>query len=105
MSIFNVYIPGGAKTRKKVKQKGVRRAGFNNAGRRYHLVYDKYPGEWVLRKQGQLRPIKRFGTKDAGLTYSRRFVKARLGQLYVHGKDGKIATEYTYGRDPKRTKN
>jgi hypothetical protein len=27
-----------------------------------------------------------------------------LSQLVVHGKNGKIQTEYTYGADPRRTK-
>ena len=27
-----------------------------------------------------------------------------LGQVVVHGKDGRIQTEYTYGADPRRSK-
>lgn len=38
----------------------------------------------------------------AGLARSRWLTFGKLGQLVIHGKDGKIQSERTYGKDPRR---
>jgi hypothetical protein len=57
--------------------------------------------------------VKRAGTRRADSIHSHKFdaiaraqalAKRRgLGQVKVHRHDGEIQTEYTYGKDPRRT--
>jgi hypothetical protein len=63
---------------------------------------------WVLHVEGEEKFA--WTTKEYALTESRRYARVRwlkhgeLGQLVVHGKDGRIRFEATYGRDPRRYK-
>ena len=66
-----------------------------------HVVFKQREGKWRLRG-GADRP---FATKKAALDAAKREAKAAgLGQVVVHTKVGGIQTEYTYGKDPRRSK-
>jgi Uncharacterized protein conserved in bacteria (DUF2188) len=59
-------------------------------------------GGWTLQGNGGGQTFK---TKDQALRAGRRRAKsAELGQLVVMGRDGRIQTEFTYGKDPRRSK-
>jgi len=54
-------------------------------------------------KEGNKRATANFPLKTQAIEAGRQFAKKhKLGQLRIHGKDGKIQTEYTYGKDPVR---
>lgn len=67
----------------------------------YHVLCGKTG--WDVKREGVSRPAKTFKMKDRAVKFGRRAAAShQLGQLKVHRTDGKIQTEYTYGRDPKR---
>ncbi|MDQ2912769.1 MAG: DUF2188 domain-containing protein [Chloroflexota bacterium] len=56
---------------------------------------------WDVEKERQKTPVKHFATKPPAIEKAKAISKdAELGQIRIHGKDGKIQTEYTYGQDP-----
>ena len=63
---------------------------------------DRREGGWKIEGGGGREG---FRTKDQAVRAGKTRAKAaELGQLIVKGRDGKIQTEYTYGKDPRRTK-
>lgn len=66
---------------------------------KFHVV-PKEKG-WQVKKEGGNRAMKNFKRKQDAVDYGRNKAKeVDIGQLKIHGKDGKIQTEYTYGKDP-----
>lgn len=60
---------------------------------------------WVIKKNGIKKFLKNFTKKDSAIKFAKRLAKhAKLGQLIIHKKNGRIQTEYTYGADPRRTR-
>ncbi len=60
--------------------------------------------EWRVKRTGARRAASVHGTKAGAIARARQLAKhARLGQVKVHRGDGVIQTEYTYGRDPRRS--
>jgi hypothetical protein len=69
----------------------------------FHVVGSKR--SWDVKPEGTGYSVSHHDSKDAALQTAKAFAKGSgLGQVKVHGTDGKIQTEYTYGKDPKRTK-
>lgn len=66
----------------------------------YHVTKNKNEG-WDVKKENATRATKNLDTKDEALKVAKELAKnADLGQVIVHKQDGKIQTEYTYGKDP-----
>lgn len=57
-------------------------------------------GEWEVRKQGAKRASGTYDTKAEAVERGTELAKKQEGQLKIHGKDGKIQQERTYGKDP-----
>jgi uncharacterized Fe-S cluster-containing radical SAM superfamily protein len=56
---------------------------------------------WNVIKEGAQRASGNFGTKQEAINRGKELAKgAPLGQIKIHGCDGKIQTEHTYGKDP-----
>jgi hypothetical protein len=52
--------------------------------------------------EGNGQQIKDIKTKDEAVRRARELAKAQeLGQVKIHGTDGRIEREYTYGNDPR----
>jgi hemerythrin superfamily protein len=63
------------------------------------------PRGWEVSKQGAKRPSGTFDRKADAVARGKELAKRfRRGQLVVHGQDGKVRDEFTYGDDPRRTK-
>ncbi len=61
-------------------------------------------GGWNVKSEGAKRAIGNFEDKVDALAKAKEVAKnAPLGQVKVQSRDGKIQTEYTYGKDPERT--
>ena len=61
--------------------------------------------EWQVKKSNAERANKQFENKDDAIRLGKDLAKKPdLGQLIILGKDGKIQTEYTYGKDPEEYK-
>jgi Uncharacterized protein conserved in bacteria (DUF2188) len=75
------------------------------AGRRnvYHVSFDEKENGWILKAEGGRKVGGPYATKGEALADAKQGVKAvALGQIVIHGRDGKIQTEHTYGHDPRR---
>jgi hypothetical protein len=56
-------------------------------------------------KEGWKAGSRRFENKEAALSAAKREAKsAALGQVRVQGRDGRLQTEHTYGKDPRAIK-
>ena len=54
-----------------------------------------------VKKEGSQRASGNFGTKNEAVQRGKELAKnAPLGQIKIHGQDGKIQTEHTYGKEP-----
>lgn len=66
----------------------------------YHVTENSDDG-WNVKKEGSQRASGNFGTKNEAVQRGKELAKnAPLGQIKIHGQDGKIQTEHTYGKDP-----
>jgi hypothetical protein len=72
----------------------------------YHVV--PYANSWELRLAGSDTEQGTLGAwdhKDLAIDRAKELAKeAGLGQVVVHGEDGKIQEEFTYGEDPRSSK-
>ncbi|MDD5537430.1 MAG: DUF2188 domain-containing protein [Candidatus Omnitrophica bacterium] len=60
-------------------------------------------GGWDVKTQGAQRAAGNYEDKTDALSKAKEVAKnAPLGQVVVQGRDGRIQTEYTYGKDPER---
>lgn len=70
-----------------------------------HVTHDNKQGGWNVNQEGVSKPIKHLDTKAEAVDFGKNVAKsADLGQIKIHGKDNLIQTEYTYGKDPRKTK-
>jgi hypothetical protein len=66
----------------------------------YHVTKNQGSG-WGVKKEGGQRATGNYSTKKEAVQRGKGLAKkAPLGQIKIHGQDGKIQTEYTYGKDP-----
>lgn len=66
----------------------------------YHVTKNRSDG-WNVIKEGAQRASGNFGTKQEAINRGKELAKgAPLGQIKIHGRDGRIQTEHTYGKDP-----
>ena len=69
----------------------------------YHVV--PYVNGWELRLGGADGDHGKLGAwdhKDLAIERAKELAKSvELGQVIVHGQDGKIQDEFTYGTDPR----
>lgn len=76
----------------------------------FHVTYDRDADRWITWQLGVVagpsRILRRSRTKAAAVKYATTLARSRrhIGQVVVHGMDGKIQSEMTYGADPVRTK-
>ncbi len=70
-------------------------------------VYDVRPnskGGWDVKRSGGGGTASHHDRKTDAVADARKRAKAAsLGQVRVHGRNGRIQTEWTYGKDPRRT--
>lgn len=74
----------------------------------YRVQWNGFLQEWHVVNIGGLHCAET-ETKASAIQYARRLAKndwsrGQLSQVVVHKKDGTIQTEWTYGRDPERSK-
>jgi len=71
------------------------------ATRKTYHVTQSPKGGWQVKSEGAKRAIAHTDTKSGAVSKATNTAKnADLGQVVIHGKDGKIQTEHTYGKDP-----
>ena len=69
----------------------------------YHVVNEG--GRWKAKAEYAERASVTGDTKSEVLERAKELAqRTGLGQVIVHGEDGEIQREFTYGNDPRRTK-
>lgn len=62
-------------------------------------------GDWKVQKTGGQRASAVVENKTAAIQEASRLAqKQPLSQVVIHKQDGTIQKEYTYGKDPRKTK-
>lgn len=66
----------------------------------YHVTHDG-DGGWKVKAEGSSRASSTHDNKAEAVQSAKELAKAQpLGQIVIHGRDGKIQTEHTYRKDP-----
>jgi uncharacterized protein DUF2188 len=66
----------------------------------YHVT--PVNGAWRVKRAGAKRADSLHEKKRDALSRAKTLARgAMLGQVKVHGENGEIQTEYTYGEDPR----
>ena len=55
---------------------------------------------WASKKSGSSRASRVFDTKAEAVAYSRQVAKNENIEHVIHGRDGKIQSRNSYGKDP-----
>jgi len=67
--------------------------------KKYHIV--PWESGWKVELEHSPEALFVNRSKDAAIQWARELAKNnKPSQVIVHGKDGKIQEEYTYGNDP-----
>jgi Uncharacterized protein conserved in bacteria (DUF2188) len=76
---------------------------MTSARKVYHVV--PHGGRWSVKRAGARRAVRIFAGKTTAIAHAKTLAtRSALGQVRVHRSDGEIQTEYTYGKDPRRTR-
>lgn len=68
----------------------------------YHVT-PRSGGGWDVKKEGNQRASGHFDRKSDAVSRGKGLAKNQpLGQIKIHGRDGKIQTEHTYKKDPEK---
>ena len=68
----------------------------------FHVVQNKQNQNWQVKREGNATPVSTDATQRGAINNARsRAKQVKPSQIKVHGRNGKIRTEYTYGQDPK----
>ncbi|CAM3824329.1 MULTISPECIES: DUF2188 domain-containing protein [Paenibacillus] len=63
-----------------------------------HIVPHK--DGWAVKPEGSNKPTKVTDTKQEAVKIGRHIAKNQGTELVIHGKDGKIQSKDSHGRDP-----
>ena len=70
----------------------------------YEVRFDKGSDKWAVAQHGGGQ-VSTHNTKATAIGRAKSLAKAaELGQVVIKKQDGRIQIEYTYGKDPRRTK-
>ncbi|MCY4524681.1 MAG: DUF2188 domain-containing protein [Halobacteriovoraceae bacterium] len=64
-----------------------------------HVVPDG-SGGWNIKQNGASRISGHFDRKDDAIDRARKISQNRSSELYIHNRDGKIASKDSHGNDP-----
>lgn len=65
---------------------------------RHHVV--THPDGWAVRREGSDKASAVLPTKDEAVGRAREIAERERGSIVIHGQDGRIQEERTYGDDP-----
>ena len=67
-------------------------------GRNQHVV--KHPDGWVVRGAGNKKVTQVVPTQAEAIEIARQIAQNQGSEVLVHGRDGRIRSKDSYGRDP-----
>ena len=73
--------------------------------RKVYHVTPRADGRWDVEAAGSAKPSNTFDRKADAVDRAKELAKKQpLGQVKIQSEKGRIQTEYTYGKDPRRYK-
>jgi hemerythrin superfamily protein len=90
--------------RKPATRKKAATARGRRGGRAVYHVTPDPQGGWRAEKEGAARALARGTNKSDVVGRAREAARTQKGQLLIHGRDGRIQEERSYGDDPRRTR-
>ena len=57
-------------------------------------------GKWAVRSAGKAKAGKGVSTQKEAIDIAKERAKRDGGEVYVHGRNGRIRERSTYGKDP-----
>ena len=73
----------------------------SSSGRKSYHVTKNSSGGWNVKGAGSKKASSAHNTQKAAQKAATKLAKGQSkGQVVIHGRDGKIRTEHTYGSDP-----
>lgn len=70
-----------------------------------HVVPSRSGYPWVVKKEGNDKPLSQHKTQGAAQQAARPIAKSLKTELVTHGRDGKIRDSDSYGNDPNPPKD
>jgi len=70
----------------------------------YHVIA-KLDGGWNVKRSGAERATRSFATKKDAIQYGRGISKSHATELVIHGRNGRLTSKESYGRDPNPAKD
>ncbi|OUM99325.1 MAG: hypothetical protein BAA04_09685 [Firmicutes bacterium ZCTH02-B6] len=67
--------------------------------RNFHVVPSR-DGRWKAIRTGAERASAVFDTQREAISYARQRAREEHGELFIHGRDGRIRERDSYGNDP-----
>lgn len=64
-----------------------------------HHVVTNLKGGWSVKRSGAERASKTFSNQTEAVSYARDIARRTRGELYIHGRDGRIRERNSYGSD------
>ena len=68
------------------------------ATRNQHVV--PRGNKWAVRKAGAEKVTRRFDTQQEAIEVARGIARNQGGEVFIHGRDGRIRERDSYGNDP-----
>lgn len=56
--------------------------------------------KWAVRKAGAERVTRHFDTQQEAIKAARGLARNQGGEVFIHGRDGRIRKRDSYGNDP-----
>ncbi len=69
-------------------------------GKNQHVTYNKDSGTWNVKGEGNSRATKITDTKQQAIDTARKIARNQGSELVIHGKDNKIQSKDSHGKDP-----
>ncbi|MBS3765348.1 DUF2188 domain-containing protein [Candidatus Bipolaricaulota bacterium] len=69
-------------------------------GKKPYHVTPHPDGNWQVKAEGAKRASSKHGTKKEAVKTARERARKQSSQIFIHGKNGRIQEERTYGNDP-----
>lgn len=63
------------------------------------------PGKWTVREQGRQEPVSTHRTQGAAVDNAKPIARKNESELIIQGRDGKIRSKDSYGKDPNPPKD
>ncbi|MWJ18044.1 DUF2188 domain-containing protein [Clavibacter michiganensis subsp. michiganensis] len=69
------------------------------AGKRGQHVVPSDDG-WSVRKAGATKATRNFTTQQDAISAATKIAQNQRGEVYIHGRDGRIRERNSFGNDP-----